>query len=122
MRLVNSAIAAPRGLTRCWAAPACAQRTPATSTPARRSRPPRLLSRPLATNSYHHHEQRLRTPPHNRRSAPEPPLRDELLSIERLEERAKALAARFTVAPTTRRAKHSIFPRFADNARLLRET
>ena len=30
---------------------------------------------------------------------PEPPLRDELLSIERLEERAHSLAARFTVAP-----------------------
>ena len=33
----------------------------------------------------------------------EKPLRDELLSIERLEERAKALAARLTVDPTPRR-------------------
>ena len=37
--------------------------------------------------------------------APEPPLRDELLSIERLEERAKSLAARFTVAPLRQRVE-----------------
>ena len=52
----------------------------------------------------------------------EKPLRDELLSIERLEERAKALAARFTLDPNAapRRARN-VFPRFDDNARVLRE-
>ena len=45
---------------------------------------------------------------------------DELLSIERLEERARALAARFTVDPSRRTAR-SVFPRFDDNARVLRE-
>jgi len=53
--------------------------------------------------------------------APEKPLRDELLSIERLEERAKALAARLTVDPTPRRDARDLFPRFDDNARVLRE-
>ncbi len=53
--------------------------------------------------------------------APEKPLRDELLSIERLEERAKALAARLTVDPTPRRSARDLFPRFADNARVLRQ-
>ena len=51
----------------------------------------------------------------------EKPLRDELLSIERLEERAKALAARFTVDPRPRRARFSVFPRLDDNARVLGE-
>ncbi len=51
----------------------------------------------------------------------EKPLRDELLSIKRLEERAKALAARFTVHPNPRRVARNVFPRFDDNARLLRE-
>ena len=51
----------------------------------------------------------------------EKPLRDELLSIERLEERAKALAARLTVDPTPRRNARDVFPRFDDNARVLRE-
>ncbi len=50
------------------------------------------------------------------------PLRDELLSIERLEERAKALAARFTVDPSPRRLSRSVFPRFRENARILNET
>ena len=54
-----------------------------------------------------------------RASLPEKPLRDELLSIERLEERAKSLAARFTVAPASRRARR-LFPRLGDNARVLR--
>ena len=48
------------------------------------------------------------------------PLRDELLSIERLEERAKALAARFTLDPNPRRAARNVLPRFDDNARVLR--
>lgn len=56
----------------------------------------------------------------HRAAAPEKPLRDELLSVERLEERARSLAARFTVAPTSRRAKRP-FPRLSDNARVLRE-
>ena len=48
------------------------------------------------------------------------PLRDELLSIERLEERSRSLAARFTVDATPRWAARSVFPRFADNVRVLR--
>ncbi len=52
--------------------------------------------------------------------APEKPLRDELLSIERLEERALALAARFTVDPDPRRRPRDTFPRFEDNVRVLR--
>ncbi len=48
------------------------------------------------------------------------PFRDELLSIERLEERARALAARFTVDPHRRKAR-SVFPRFDDNAQVLRQ-
>ena len=50
----------------------------------------------------------------------EKPLRDELLNIERLEERAKALAARFTLDPNPRLMARSVFPRFDDNARVLR--
>ena len=56
-----------------------------------------------------------------RARTPEKPLRDELLSIERLEERAKALAARLTVDPTPRRSARDVFPRFTENARVLRE-
>src|SRR5207249_11081593 len=52
--------------------------------------------------------------------AAEKPLRDELLSIERLEERALALAARFTVDPDPRRRARDTFPRFDDNVRVLR--
>jgi cyclic beta-1,2-glucan synthetase len=48
------------------------------------------------------------------------PFRDELLSIERLEERARALAARFTLHPDPRRASRNVLPRFEDNARALR--
>ena len=48
-----------------------------------------------------------------------PPFRDELLSIERLEERARSLAARFTVAPAHRGAR-GVLPRLEENARLLR--
>src|SRR5579862_1418777 len=59
----------------------------------------------------------------SRRSAPvERPLRDELLSIERLEERALALAARFTIDPNPRRRARDTFPRFEDNVRVLRAT
>ncbi len=49
----------------------------------------------------------------------DPPLRDELLSIERLEERAKALAARFTLDPNPGRSARSVFPRFSENVRVL---
>ena len=52
-------------------------------------------------------------------AAAEKPLRDELLSIERLEERALALAASLTVDPDPRHRAHNIFPRFRDNARVL---
>lgn len=55
-----------------------------------------------------------------RPAPPEAPFRDELLSIERLEERALALAASFTVDPHPRRHARSIRPRFDDNARVLR--
>jgi cyclic beta-1,2-glucan synthetase len=53
--------------------------------------------------------------------ASERPFRDELLSVERLDERARALAARFTVDPS-RRPGRSVFPRFDDNDRVLRES
>ncbi len=52
----------------------------------------------------------------------EKPLRDELLSTERLEERAKSLAARFTIATKPHRRARDVFPRFDDNARVLNET
>jgi cyclic beta-1,2-glucan synthetase len=47
-------------------------------------------------------------------------LRDELANVEQLEERAKALAARFTIDPSpTRRERRRGFPRLDDNARVL---
>ena len=49
------------------------------------------------------------------------PLRDELLSTELLEERAKALAARFTVDPSPGRSARRRRPRLEANARLLEE-
>ncbi len=58
---------------------------------------------------------------HTKPPSSEKPFRDELLSIERLEERALALAASFTVDPSPRRRARDIFPRFDDNARVLRE-
>jgi len=54
------------------------------------------------------------------RGASEKPFRDELLSVERLDERARSLAARFTVDPS-RRAARRVFPRLEDNVRHLRE-
>ena len=48
----------------------------------------------------------------------EAPFRDELLGAQRLDDRALALAARFTINPRAR-AKN-ILPRFEDNARVLR--
>jgi cyclic beta-1,2-glucan synthetase len=49
----------------------------------------------------------------------EKPLRDELLSIERLEERALGLAASLTVDPNPRHRARDTFPRFEDNVRVL---
>ncbi len=49
-----------------------------------------------------------------------PPLRAELLSIERLEERARALAATFTLARDSRARDSGFFPRLDDNTRVLR--
>src|SRR3982750_3098106 len=58
----------------------------------------------------------------SRRPSPdEKPLRDELLSIEGLEERALALAASFTIDPDPRRRARNIFPRFEENVRVLRD-
>lgn len=54
-------------------------------------------------------------------SAVEKPLRDELLSIEGLEERALALAASLTVDPNPRLRARDTFPRFEDNVRVLRD-
>ena len=56
-----------------------------------------------------------------RRQEAEKPLRAELLSIERLEERARALAASFTLARNPRRKARPFFARLEDNARVLRE-
>jgi cyclic beta-1,2-glucan synthetase len=56
-----------------------------------------------------------------RRLAAEKPLRAELLSIEGLEERARALAASFTLARDPRRKARPFFSRLEDNARVLRE-
>ncbi len=55
-----------------------------------------------------------------RSRAVERPLRDELLSIERLEERALALAASLTTDPHPRHRARDTFPRFEDNVRVLR--
>ncbi|HTE04553.1 MAG TPA: carbohydrate-binding protein, partial [Planctomycetota bacterium] len=49
---------------------------------------------------------------------PEAPFRDELLDMERLEERALALGASFTVDP--RRRARNVFPRFEENVAVLR--
>ncbi len=48
------------------------------------------------------------------------PFRDELLSSERLEERALSLAAAFTIDSRVRPSSRALFRRFTDNARLLR--
>src|SRR4051812_29284837 len=54
-------------------------------------------------------------------ASPEPPFRDELLGIERLEERSLSLAATLTIDPNPHRRARNIFPRFNDNTRVLRE-
>src|SRR3977135_4525380 len=58
---------------------------------------------------------------HAKAPSSEKPFRDELLSIERLEERALALAANFTIDPSPRRRALDIFPRFDDSAPVLRD-
>ncbi|MEO5656245.1 MAG: glucoamylase family protein, partial [Nitrospiria bacterium] len=58
---------------------------------------------------------------HGGEAAPEQPLRGEILSIERLEECAKGLAAAFTLARNPRRRARRFLPRLEDNARVLRE-
>src|SRR4051794_26967780 len=55
-----------------------------------------------------------------RGSSPEKPLRDPLLSIERLEDRALALAATLTIDPDPRRRPRDTLSRFAENVGLLR--
>ncbi|MEQ1575686.1 MAG: carbohydrate-binding protein, partial [Vicinamibacterales bacterium] len=55
-----------------------------------------------------------------RTPAAEKPLRDELLSIERLEERALALAASLTIDPNPHQRPRDTYPRFEDNVRVLR--
>jgi len=62
----------------------------------------------------------IRRLPWRRSPAVELPLRDELLSIVPLEERALALAASLTVHPDPRRKAVDTFPRFEDNVRVLR--
>ncbi|MGD0483291.1 MAG: glucoamylase family protein [Gemmatimonadales bacterium] len=56
-----------------------------------------------------------------RRPEAEKPLRAELLNLERLEERAKVLAAAFTLARHPHRNARPFFSRLEDNARVLRE-
>lgn len=63
---------------------------------------------------------------HSKARSPDKPFRDKLLSIERLEERALALAASFTVDPSPRRRARNIFlrhlpPRGTDRAELARD-
>lgn len=48
------------------------------------------------------------------------PLRGELLSLEGLEERAKALAVVFTPVRTSRAGRQDVLPRLADNLRILK--
>ena len=57
-----------------------------------------------------------------RRSRPstDEPLRGELLSLEGLEERAKSLAATFTLARDPRAGRHEVLPRLAENLQVLR--
>jgi cyclic beta-1,2-glucan synthetase len=55
-----------------------------------------------------------------RRPEAEKPLRAELLSLERLEERARALAASFTLTRDPRRKVRTFYSRLDENARVLR--
>src|SRR5688572_11157787 len=56
-----------------------------------------------------------------RRGAEATPLRGELLSLESLEDRAKALAAAFTLARNPHARRHHVLPRLADNLAFLRQ-
>ncbi|MCM2315565.1 MAG: carbohydrate-binding protein, partial [Thermoanaerobaculia bacterium] len=47
------------------------------------------------------------------------PLRGELLSLDGLEERAKTLAAVFTLLPASRTGRHNVLPRLEENIRVL---
>ena len=76
--------------------------------PAGRVKPPRVSSTPAV-------DPRLR--PLGLDSSP---LHGELLGVERLEERARALAAGFTLSRHTRRRPHRVLRRLADDARVLR--
>src|SRR6202035_1681388 len=53
--------------------------------------------------------------------APEPPIRAELLSVERLEQHAESLAKAQSVAPS-RRAGRLLAPRLYENSTVLEET
>jgi len=55
------------------------------------------------------------------RKAPEPPIRAELFSVERLEQHAESLAAAQRLAPTLRTGKR-LAPRLYDNTKVLTET
>ncbi len=55
-----------------------------------------------------------------RRTPIEPPLRAEVLDLERLQDHARALAARFTIDP--RRRRRRLLARLEDNARVLSQT
>ncbi len=76
---------------------------------------------PLRVRAAHALKSLFRRPGSRAPHPAEKPLRDELLSIERLEERARALAARFTLDPKPRRAARNVLPRFEENARILRK-
>jgi cyclic beta-1,2-glucan synthetase len=54
------------------------------------------------------------------RAPTEPPLRAEVLDLERLQDHARALAARFTIDP--RRRRRRLLARLEDNARVLGQT
>ena len=56
-----------------------------------------------------------------RAAAVEPPLRAELLDIDRIEHRARDLAAAIILDPNPRRRPRDAFPRFEENVRVLRE-
>jgi cyclic beta-1,2-glucan synthetase len=57
-----------------------------------------------------------------RAAAVEPPLRAELLDIDRIEDRARVLAQNLVLDPNPRRRPRDTFPRFEDNVRVLRAT
>jgi cyclic beta-1,2-glucan synthetase len=66
--------------------------------------------------------QRLRAPASPAIGSDPGPLRGELLSVEHLEERARVLAASYTLARNPRRRPSRFQPRLQENARALRRT